>query len=46
MLSERCSVSVLPPPMTALGTTVNVWPAIVTRAVDDPVGRAMFEPPM
>lgn len=38
--------NVLPPTTTALGLTVKVCPAIVTKAVDVPVGRTTFEPPI
>lgn len=36
----------LVPATIKLGLTVNVWPAIVTSAVEVPVGNATFEPPM
>ena len=45
-LSVRISAKVLPPAITAVGATVNVCPAMVTKAVDEPVGSATFEPPM
>lgn len=46
MLSDLCISSVFEPPMTALGPTVNVCPATVTKVVEEPVGIATYEPPM
>lgn len=46
MLSGRLIVRVLVPAMIALGSTVKVWPATVTYAVEVPVGRAMLDPPI